>query len=60
MDRKKYSHSWIMINKNLTMDEFHKKEENELHEAGENGWELVQVIEYKKYFKYYLKRIKKF
>ena len=49
-----------MINKNLTMDEFHKKEREELFEVGENGWELIQIIEYKKYFKYYFRRIKKF
>lgn len=49
-----------MIKKNLTMDEFHKKEQDELFEAGGNGWELIQIIEHKKYFKYYLKRIKKF
>jgi hypothetical protein len=54
----KYAYTWFKIDKNLPDIEFEEIEEKELKLTGNLGWELVQIIELKKFYKYIFKRIR--
>jgi hypothetical protein len=54
----KYAYTWFKIDKNLPYVKLDEIEEEELKLLGNNGWELVQIIDQEKFYKYIFKRIR--
>ncbi len=54
----KYAYTWFKIDKNLPYAKLDEIEEEELKLLGNNGWELVQIIDQEKFYKYIFKRIR--